>query len=228
MPFREISSAIAGTTMAPGRQDALRVLRQRIQEAPQDRRRRFLKLIPEPTNQWDADAIQVWAHVPNFGAADAHGWFQLGFIRNGETYCTFCETVHAAYPKPAFKGGPPRCNKCHSEGAGFFERRGTAKKVAEEMRKDPHATYYAVITEVTGGDEARGKNNLGCNILICRALKKDEQGAQTAQGALPDTTSRAVAPRKPAASRKPAAAPPVLNPTAPNRFYDWDDAFEDA
>lgn len=232
MSFREMASAVAGTTMAPGRQDALRKLRERIQEDPQDRKRRFLQLIPEPQNKWDKDAVGVWAHIPGFGPEENNGWFQIGYIRNGETYCTFCETTHPAYPK----GDPPRCSKCRNTGHDWFERRGTAKKLAQEMAKDPHARFYAVVQEVTGG--TGHKENLGCNILICKTIKKEQReaarpkAAHPAQPALPDLVERrAQAPtpaQRKAASKPAAAGGSLFNPTAPNRVYDWDDEFEDA
>ena len=227
MSFREMASAVAGVTMGPDgakRQQALEILRRRIQEAGDDRTPRFLKLVPEPTNQWDRDAIKVLARVPELAPPGSDGWFQIGYVRNGETFCSFCETVHPAYPK----GDPPTCSRCKQKGKELFERRGTATRLQGFMQSDPHGRFYAVVTEITGGDQVRGKNHLGCNILICKVLKKDAapRPAPAGQTTLPDVVER----RAPTPAQRARAQQPTPAPAAPvevDRAYDWSD-FEDA
>lgn len=164
--FEAVSTSIAGVMSGPEastRQLALSMLKEslakRIADDPKDKRI-FFDLVPEPDNEFDPDAIQVMADVPGLGRT------QLGYIRNSDTVCDFCE--HAMERFPA-KGVCPKCKR-----ADHVRRDGLATRVAQVMREDPECRFYGEVMQLTGGPQGGGKEDkcFGCNFQVRQVIRQ--------------------------------------------------------
>lgn len=112
----------------------------------------FLDIVPEPTNPYDRDALQLFFNSPTFGRT------QIGYVKNAQTLCDFCGMDFERYPTSG------KCKRC-GHGEEDLKRNGLASKIAKELRADPTCHFYAQVIQVTGGI---GQKNLGCNIIIRR------------------------------------------------------------
>lgn len=111
----------------------------------------YLQLVPEPDNPYDANAIRVYYDHPELGRA------QLGYLKNSTTMCDLCGYFHERFPSAG-------CQRCGDK--EHLRRDGVATRIANEMRDDPSAHFYAVLQEITGGGNGR---SFGCNIKILKA-----------------------------------------------------------
>lgn len=105
-----------------------------------------LELVRDPENQYDKDAIGVYAMLPGFGKK------QVGHIRNSDRLCVECGLE---YSKNA---GVTVCEKCSKD----LARNGLATELTYWI--DQGYEYVADVLEYTGGN---GRTR-GCNIEIRR------------------------------------------------------------
>lgn len=108
-----------------------------------------LNLQREEDNKFDPNAVAVWATLPS-------GPVQLGYVRNADTYCSFCNANMEAYPQD---GACKSCGRTDS-----LKREGLATRMVESFEKNPDVRYLGEVTEVTGGEGK--KANFGCNYVI--------------------------------------------------------------
>jgi hypothetical protein len=158
-PFKEIRTKVVGVTMgldADTRQLAIRTIGENLET----RVRWFLDLVPEPTNEYDRDALQVMSDVPGMGRV------QLGYVSNCEITCGFCGK---GFPKwPMEKG--KKIDLCPTCGSTELKRDGLASMMCRVMRQDPAANFYGEVLSVTGGTD--DKPSCGLNFAIRKAFPK--------------------------------------------------------
>lgn len=167
--FQSCNTAIAGVMSGPEvetRQLALGMIKesvaQRIAADPKDKRF-FFDLVPEPENPFDSAAIQIMADCPGLGRV------QLGYIRNSDTICDFCNCAMERFPTSK------KCQQCKR--TDHLRRDGLATKVSAAMQADPHARFYGELLQVTGG--ADGKN-YGCNLVIRQVIEHKKKAVANA------------------------------------------------
>jgi hypothetical protein len=167
--FESVNTSVAGVMSGPEvatRQLALSMIKenieQRIAADPKDKRF-FFDLVPEPENPYDADAIQVMADVPGLGRV------QLGYIRNSDTICDFCEHMMERYPTSK------KCPKCQR--TDHLRREGLATRVAAVMRENPSCRFYGEVLQVTGGVDGKC---FGCNFVVRQVIQQPNKKKETA------------------------------------------------
>jgi hypothetical protein len=161
MNLDKIRTAVSGVSSGPEadlRQAALAILQEAMKENPTQRY--FLDMVPEPDNPYDVDAIKLMLDLPALG-----GRMQLGYVKNAQTRCTFCD--QALERNPA-SGICPHCNH-----QGQLVREGIASKLAPAMRSSSTDRWYCEITEITGG--TGNKKSFGCNIRIAKVYQRKPQ-----------------------------------------------------
>jgi hypothetical protein len=104
-----------------------------------------LRLIPEPENPHDPDAVRVELEY------EPGKFFHLGYIPNSDTICRECGEMFERHP------GGNSCPNCGRK--GHLERHGTATRIKEHFKDEVRAK----VTEITGGKDGQ---SLGCNISI--------------------------------------------------------------
>jgi hypothetical protein len=169
--------------------------RQALLEKAAQHNIKVLELIPEPTNEYDADAIQVVAPVFDSDGKRTGG-VQLGYISNSDRMCIVCGKMtdgasfsrsktakcpHCAYVFPFAKGGQIECPKCKKFLDTDLSKTVTCPTcMGDEWVRDGLATllcrameagvkYTCIVSEYTGGDvsEKTGKTKCrGCNIKV--------------------------------------------------------------
>jgi hypothetical protein len=158
-PLEQIYTKISGTMSgddAETRQTALATLA----EIEEKQRPKWLDLVPQWDNPYDGDAIQIFIDHPTLGRV------QLGFVKNSDTVCDFCQHEMERFPQKG-KDGVSRCPRCkHSD---QMRRDGAATRLSQEMRRDPSARFYGAISDITGGKDGK---SFGCNIVIRRSGKR--------------------------------------------------------
>jgi hypothetical protein len=173
----DVRTTITGVMSGPEaklRQMALAILGEQIAEEPTNRKIRYVDLVTEWDNPYDGDAIRVMADIPDLG-----GRVQLGYVKNAQTLCNFCQRQLERNPTSGI------CPECGTKGQ--LERVGIATKLSQAMRADPNSRWYAEILEITGGKDGK---NYGCNLRIAKVWKKstsqvqaetpyNDEGAQT-------------------------------------------------
>ena len=142
-----VPSKVSGVTSgddALTRQTALKILA----ALPEDKRPKYLDLVPEEENEYDRDAIMVFAEVPSLGRV------QIGYVKNSDCYCGMCGEPYSRFPSNGM------CTVCNGKD---IRREGMATALSQEMRRDSTLRFYAMLLEVTGGGE---KKSYGCNIML--------------------------------------------------------------
>ena len=119
---------------------------------------REVKLIAEPDNPYDSNAIAVTANL-NIGGVFHEG--KLGYISNSERACLNCGNVLGN--KYFSDDETPACPNCNSN---EFARAGLATEVTRAINAG--AEYGCLIASFTGGDMDNygSMRNLGCNIQL--------------------------------------------------------------
>jgi hypothetical protein len=137
-------SRIVGTTF--GEKDSNGIpLKQRYLAKLKEKDIKSLRLVREPDNPYDPNAISIHA---DFGSGDV----ALGFVKNSDRVCIGCASEFK-------KADSDECPKCK----GVLLREGLASTICRSMELG--FTYGAYITEITGGDNGK---NYGANIYINR------------------------------------------------------------
>jgi hypothetical protein len=109
-----------------------------------------LRLIPEPENPHDPDAVRVELEY------EPGKFFHLGYIPNSDTICRECDKMFERHP------GGNSCPNCGRK--GHLERFGTATRIKEHLPAPGNSVdLWAVVTEITGGKDGQ---SLGCNIGV--------------------------------------------------------------
>lgn len=140
-------SKVAGVTSGPkaeSRQKCLRFIRQ-VMDMPQWQSSIRLRMVPEPENPHDPDAIRVEFEY------EQGKYFHLGYIPNSDTICRECNAQFERHPQ---SGACPECGR-----KGHLERMGTATRIKSYFGGEVQAR----VTEVTGGENGQ---SLGCNIAL--------------------------------------------------------------
>lgn len=107
-----------------------------------------LRLVPEPENPYDPDAIRVEFE---YGEGE---FFHLGYIPNSDTICRECNEMFERHP------GGNSCPNCGRK--GHLERHGTATRI-NNVSGYRGVRKVANVTEITGGLDGK---SLGCNIAV--------------------------------------------------------------
>jgi len=140
-----IHSKLAGVTMGDKSANGT-PLRQLYIEKLEAKNILGLRLVREPDNAYDSDAIAVHA---DYGSGD----IQLGYIQNKNRICLSCSKE---YPKVA-----PNVEMCPC--GGMLARKGLASTLSAWI--DEGVSYRARVEQYTGGVD--GKNR-GVNIVLER------------------------------------------------------------
>jgi len=144
-PKNVIKTKIVGVTMDDIGPDG-RPLRQIYLENMAKKDIRLLKLVPEPDNMYDKDAIAVYG---DYG----EGLKKLGYISNKFRVCEVCGETYSK-PKPE----TVVCQRCK----GPLSRAGLAVYLSKFMRAGYE--FRATVLQYTGGREPG--DTIGCNICI--------------------------------------------------------------
>lgn len=158
---RAIATKIVGSTFTPVGQKALRLMRERGEDAfrlpdPQFR----LVLREEPHNVHDRDAILILVYSHR-----TQNEVTLGHVSNSERRCAACG---AEYEKPERGTAAPKfCPAC----GGPLERHGLASRLVREA----HAAgltvtdfWRAEVAWAQGGVTGSEDTNFGCNLRLVR------------------------------------------------------------
>lgn len=157
MPIERVSTKVVGVAMGPTDSHG-NSLRQQYLAEMKENNTLFVKLIREPENKFDSNAIAVYG---DWGS----GQVQIGYIQNSSRICLSCEkefskkliTKDVTLREKLNSGICPYCG-------GEISRTGLAAELSEYM--DADYTYKAKVLQYTGKDD----QFLGLNISIERVM----------------------------------------------------------
>jgi hypothetical protein len=143
-----VKTKIAGVTMGET-DDSGTPLRQLYLEALEKSGVKGLRLVREPDNKFDTNAIAIHA---DYGSGDV----QLGYVQNRNRICLSCSEEF-----PRVDRNVEVCPKC----GGTLAREGLASVLSKFI--DQGIIFKARIMHFTGGGSNKSR---GCNILIERVI----------------------------------------------------------
>ena len=157
MPIERVVTKVVGVSMGP-KDSKGNSLRQQYLAEMKENNTLFVKLIREPENAFDNNAIAVYG---DYGS----GQVQIGYIQNSSRVCYSCEKEYSKQlvTKDSVLREKLNSGVCPSCG-GSIGRTGLASELSEYM--DSGYTYKAKVLQYTGGEN----KNIGLNIRIERVM----------------------------------------------------------
>lgn len=126
-----------------------------------------LKLIPEPTNKFDEDAIGIWVQFPE--ETTNH---QLGYVRNADCFCTLCGATYERYQQKCCGCGESENTEYRDTDGRAIQRCGLATKLMRWARDIKGLRFCATVMEVTGGYGTKKNHGMNYRIDITTRIPK--------------------------------------------------------